>query len=415
MTRSFASLRMTGRKRLKMTGGQIIRIFRNFRIMSMLKKICYILPVYDQNDHTHFAHLHDFLAVAAKSANIFLLVESAKGISKTALKKNLGVKEVYLQEGSEGFGKCWENFVALIRIRRQGYRNFYVHYSFMSAINASLVAMIFGGKVFYWNCGLPWQYKRPFWRRLYERMAYKMISHLVTGTRSLAAGYAEHYGLDVEKVRIMPNWISVSRFLPSPQRVSELKKELGVSPACSDTAVSGRPRDKVLLFAHRLSQRKGAYWLPAILREVKYPNIKLIIIGDGPERLNLEKELAKEIAENKVIFLGWIPNREMVDYYGLADVFLMPSEDEGFPRVLLEAMAVGLPFVAYDVGGVKEITPSAFSTNILSPNDIKDFVAEVDKILSWDKGQLTKWRTVAALWVSRFETKKVVKKFLSFF
>jgi len=170
-----------------------------------------------------------------------------------------------------------------------------------------------------------------------------------------------------------------------------------------------------LLFAHRLSPRKGAYWLSAVLGEVKHPDIKLIIIGDGPERLNLEKELAQEISENRVIFLGWIPNREMVDYYGLADVFLMPSEEEGFPRVLLEAMAAGLPFVAYDVGGVKEITPSAFSSNILPAGDIKQFASAVDKILSWDKYELTKWQTVAALWVSRFETKKVVKKFLSFF
>lgn len=372
--------------------------------MAIQKKICYILPCYDSDDHTHFAHLHDFLVAAAKNANIFLIVEFAKGIKKTALKRSLGVKDVYIQERPRGLGKCWENFMALIKIRRQGYRNFYVHYSFMSAINASMVALIFGGKVFYWNCGLPWQYKRSFWRRLYERTAYKMISHLVTGTESLAAEYAKYYGLAVEGVRIMPNWISVSRFLPSPQRVGELKKELGISP-----------RDKVLLFAHRLSPRKGAYWLPAILEAIKHPDVKLIIVGDGPQRADLEKELAQEVSENRVIFLGWIPNRKMVDYYGLADVFLMPSEEEGFPRVLLEAMAAGLPFVAYDVGGVRDIIPSAFSSNVLSAGDVKSFAMVVDKILSWDKGELTKWQTVAALWVTRFETKKVVKRFLSFF
>ncbi|MBI4836920.1 MAG: glycosyltransferase family 4 protein [Candidatus Portnoybacteria bacterium] len=372
--------------------------------MVIQKKICYILPRYDSDDHTHFAHLHDFLVVAAKNANIFLLVESTKGIKKTPLKKSLGVKEVYIQEKSGGIAKCWENFITLMKIRRQGYRNFYVHYSFMSAFNASLIAMIFGGKVFYWNCGLPWQYKRPIWRRLHERMVYKTISYLVTGTKSLAVGYAEHYALDILKIKIMPNWISVSRFLPSPQRVKELKRELGISS-----------RDKVLLFAHRISPRKGAHWLSAIITEVRHPDIKLVIIGDGPERANLEKEFAREISEGKVIFLGWIPNREMVDYYGLADVFLMPSEEEGFPRVLLEAMAAGLPFVAYNVGGVKEITPSAFSHNILPAGDIKQFASAVDKILSWDKRELTKWQIVAALWVSRFETKKVVKRFLSFF
>jgi glycosyltransferase involved in cell wall biosynthesis len=368
------------------------------------KKLCYVLPVYDPDDHTHFAHLHDFLIVLAKEADIFLLVESAKGIKKTPLKRNLGVKEAYVQEKSYGLARCWENFIALIKIRRQGYRDFYVHYSFMSAVNASLVTMFFGGKVFYWNCGLPWKYKRSFWRRFYEKTAYKMISYLVTGTKSLVVGYAEYYGLNMEKIKIMPNWISAGRFLPSPRRVKDLRRKMGLSP-----------RDKVLLFAHRLSPRKGAYWLPAILKEIKYSDAKLIIIGDGPERASLEKEFAWEISEGKVIFLGWIPNREIVDYYGLADVFVMPSEEEGFPRVLLEAMAAGLPFVAYDVGGVKEIVPSAFSQNVLRAGDLKALAARADEILSWNKQKLMKWQTEAALWVSRFETKAVVKKFLSFF
>ena len=83
--------------------------------------------------------------------------------------------------------------------------------------------------------------------------------------------------------------------------------------------------------------------------------------------------------------------------------------------MLLEAMAAGLPFVAYDVGGVKEIVPSAFSQNVLRAGDLKALAARADEILSWNKQKLMKWQTEAALWVSRFETKAVVKKFLSFF
>jgi len=286
-----------------------------------------------------------------------------------------------------------------------GVKNFYVHYSFLSAFNAALITKFAGGRIFYWNCGLPWQYRRPWQREKFEKLVYHMVSFLVTGTPGLARAYAKHYDLLPAKIKVMPNWISAERFaLPAAGEIAALKKELGILP-----------QDKVLLFVHRLSKRKGAHWLPQIFRQASVLSKKMMIVGDGPERESLEKELAGEVASGEVKFLGWQSNREIIKFYALADVFILPSEEEGFPRVLLEAMVVGLPFVAFDVGGIKEIIPP-LSRDFLAPaGEVERFVFLVDNLLADSADQKDSRRNEMLSWVQRFETKKVAQAFLKLF
>jgi glycosyltransferase involved in cell wall biosynthesis len=371
----------------------------------MKKKICYVLPEYSENDHTHFAHIQDFLVEISKSADIFLLIEKAD-ISKSVsqkIKEELGVKEIYIQGRSNIFG--WvKNLIGLLKARWLGYKDFYIHYSFLSAFNAYFVTGIFGGRVFYWNCGLPWKYKRNFLRLFFEKVVYKSISFLVTGTESLALAYSKAYSISPQKIKVMPNWISLERFQVSEGKVELLKKELGISG-----------KEKILLFAHRLSRRKGAHLLPDIFRNIKNLEVKLIIIGDGPDYKFLESKFMPEIKNNRVRLLGWVPNKDIGNYYGLADVFLMPSEEEGFPRVLLETMAIGVPFIAFNVGGVKEIIPEYFSGNVLPKEDVNAFADLVDKIILEDREYFEKWKKISKEWVQRFKTKEVAGKFLELF
>ncbi|MDD5590211.1 MAG: glycosyltransferase family 4 protein [Candidatus Portnoybacteria bacterium] len=371
--------------------------------MTNRKKICYILPRYEEGDYTHFAHLPDLIREVAKSADVYLLVEKAETTIKPEdLVRELGVKKaVVLKPGS----RCLKNFLAIGRMRIAGVKNFYVHYSFLAAFNAALISKLTGGRVFYWNCGLPWQYRRPWQREKFEKLVYHLISFLVTGTSGLAKAYAQHYKLSLTKIKVMPNWISPERFvLPAAGEIVAFKKELDILP-----------QDKVLLFVHRLSKRKGAHLLPQIFRQVSFSSKKMIIVGDGPERENLEKELAGEIAGGEVKFLGWQPNQEIIKFYALADVFILPSEEEGFPRVLLETMVVGLPFVAFNVGGIKEIV-SLLCHDFLAPaGDVERFVFLVDNLLADSIGNQDLRRDETQEWIKRFNTEKVAQIFLGLF
>ena len=111
-----------------------------------------------------------------------------------------------------------------------------------------------------------------------------------------------------------------------------------------------------------------------------------VVVGDGPERKNLEFRIQNLGLPRYVQVVGPVPQRDIVPYFRAADIFLLPSEEEGFPHVLLEAMAAGLPYVASDVGGVSEITPPVLQPFLVPPAEVVRFAAKVVSLLAMPPG-----------------------------
>jgi len=336
----------------------------------MKPKLCYILPRYETADASHFSHIHDFLKEIGGIFDIYLVIE--KG-SKPPV--SLGYKKSYILKSRFIMFRIIETKVILLLACFSGYRDFYVHYSFLSAFFAAITIKIFGGRVFYWNCGEPWKYKRNFLREFFERSVYKMVTHLVTGAPSLADKYAEHYGIKRESVLVMPNWIDLRRF-KSILSKEEARKKLDI------------PQDgKVILFAHRLSPRKGSRMiLPVALEIIRArQNTIFIVAGSGPDENFLRREIKNKGLEKNVRLVGAVANRELPEYFVASDIFFMPSEEEGFPRVILEAMALGIPFVASDVGAVRDIIPQVVHGNMVTVGDTEGFVEKIDLLLNQSK------------------------------
>src|SRR5204863_1257122 len=86
---------------------------------------------------------------------------------------------------------------------------------------------------------------------------------------------------------------------------------------------------------------------------------KLIIVGDGAERVSLEAAARTSNLAKRIFFTGQVS--DVRPFYELADVFVLPSHSEGSPNVLLEAMAAEVPVVATAVGGVPEIAENETS------------------------------------------------------
>ncbi len=116
-----------------------------------------------------------------------------------------------------------------------------------------------------------------------------------------------------------------------------------------------------LLFVGRLVPYKGADMIISALGDMA-PGIKkkiiLTIVGDGPEKMNLQQQVEDLHLEEQVRFTGWVDHKKTLEYYRDADVFCFPSVREFGGAVVLEAMAAGLPCIVVNHGGISEYVTS---------------------------------------------------------
>ncbi len=109
-------------------------------------------------------------------------------------------------------------------------------------------------------------------------------------------------------------------------------------------------------------------------------NAKLVLVGDGPERQNMEL-MARDLGlEDKALFLG--VQEDIRDILCISDLFVLTSESESFGLVLLEAMAMGCPIVASKTGGIPEVVRDDLEGLLCPVNDIKSFADAILKILT---------------------------------
>jgi len=107
----------------------------------------------------------------------------------------------------------------------------------------------------------------------------------------------------------------------------------------------------ILFIACRLSEEKGVFELPGIIAQAKelLPKLKLVIAGSGPAEADLKLELPE------ALFLGWVDKQRLASLYAGLDLFVFPSRFDTFGNVLLEAFAHGMPAIAYDCKGPRDI------------------------------------------------------------
>ncbi len=153
----------------------------------------------------------------------------------------------------------------------------------------------------------------------------------------------KHYGIDPGKVRIVPNGVDTEKFKPN-EDLQAVRKQFGLG------------NEPTVLFVGSLIQRKGLPFLVEAAKKIvkEQPDTKFLIVGEGPikKQLTVSIETANLLGNFK--FLGNVKDDLLPSIYNCADVFVLPSIQEGQGIVLLEAQASGKPVVAFDVGGVDE-------------------------------------------------------------
>lgn len=137
----------------------------------------------------------------------------------------------------------------------------------------------------------------------------------------------------------------------------------------------------------RLENTKGINYLLLAMKKIllKYPNSQLEIIGDGSALEELKLLSSKLAISNSVKFFGKLVNP--IPNYSRMDIFVLPSILEGFGIVLLEAMAAGIPVIATNVDGIKEVVVDGVSGILVPPKDPDAIAEAVNKLI--ENPQLT--------------------------
>lgn len=139
-----------------------------------------------------------------------------------------------------------------------------------------------------------------------------------------------------------------------------------------------------------------------LLDALKHLNkdVKLTLIGSGPLMENCAEKVKAENLSDKVEFLGSVPHDKISGLLRQHDLFCLPSRSEGMPGAPLEAMACGLPVVAFDVGGLNEIIINGYNGYLCKPESATDLA---EKILltaekEWDSYKISEWVSTNYSW-----------------
>lgn len=198
----------------------------------------------------------------------------------------------------------------------------------------------------------------PDWLNpLIEGRVMRAVDRVVVGSEFAVRQAGADLGVPAERFAVVPYGVD-TRFAPGP-RPPALVKRWGLE----DRAV--------VVFLGGLKPRKNLFQLLEAWRVVaaERPEAVLLVCGSGPLRAPLEHRAADLVASRRVIFTGYVPERDKVDYYNVADALFFPSSLEGFGFTVAEAMSCGLPVVCSDRGSLPELVVDGEGGFLANPDD----------------------------------------------
>lgn len=172
----------------------------------------------------------------------------------------------------------------------------------------------------------------------------------------------EYFKVPSWRIEVIKNGVSES--FNSRVEGEELRERLGYTV-----------EDFVVLYTGRLTEEKGVQDLISAFKRIDDSEVKLLIVGEGDYQDKLEK-LSRPISD-RVKFQGRVNYREMPEYYGGSDLYVLPTHWDIQPLGCLEAMACGTPVIASDVGGVPEIVKDGYNGTLVPPHSPKRVAREI--------------------------------------
>lgn len=242
----------------------------------------------------------------------------------------------------------------------------------------------------------PDQYRKKarFINPLIARTSHKLVA-ISSATRD---ALVEYEYLPRKRISVIYN--GISPLTVCQEKRSLLREQLGVAPGETVVGTVARmdpvKNQALMLKATRALLDQGF-------------RVKLILVGDGPERQSLERLVTELQLEAAVIFTGF--QSQPADYLSLMDIFLLPSFTEGTSMTLLEAMSLGIPAVATRVGGTPEIVTEGETGLLIESNDLTGFTSAIQLLLENPDRRSAMAQQSKRSFEKRFSAQKMVEQY----
>jgi glycosyltransferase involved in cell wall biosynthesis len=377
--------------------------------------LVYVLPKFEKDSHEHFFHIHNLLEHLARKMDVHVIIEKSDGI--LALSGVKSVRVINNSTAGNNLSRFFKMMAASCHYSSCGIRLFFCRSSLTGIIPVLLMSKIMFWrrcKVVFWNCGqdvVPLSLTRlkdlrraTLW--LVKWAVLRSVDYLATGPEKMVAYYQSAFGVNPSRILLLYNDVSLQRFrAPDAAEKSGLKRQF-----------IGKDIP-LLLFVHTFNVSRGTDLLVPLACALKNRGTacRILAIGrEGDYSDKLRALIRREAVGDIIDVLGPVANKDIVPYYQAADLFLMPSRGEGFPRVVLESMACGVAPLCFDVGGVADIIPSELTGQFLVPVNTEAFLSAAVNLAA-KPGTLTDMGAICRRHADRFSTEKVSDMYYSTF
>lgn len=284
------------------------------------------------------------------------------------------MKKSFLAKIGFPFLIFFEFFNALILVKKKKIDIIHAHWILHHGLIAAIIKKIYGTPFIVSSHGgdiFPFRnnwFFRVFIRFVLRNCDYCTANSSITKKAVLSV-------LKVKNIEVIPMGVDLNEFMENKKEDS-LRKELNIS-------------GEFLLSVGRIVEQKGINYLINAMPEIldEFSNAKLIIVGDGNERKNLEKLTKRLKLEKNVVFIGKLPNNKLPRYYATADVFIAPSIKDSYGWVealgivFLEALSSGTPVIGSNIGGIPDIIKDNETGLLVEEKNSKEIAIAVKKIL----------------------------------
>jgi glycosyltransferase involved in cell wall biosynthesis len=187
---------------------------------------------------------------------------------------------------------------------------------------------------------------------------------VVAQSRDTAANLHRYFAPEVE-AKVIP--LGIAR----PPSVAARRERYGAAPD-----------DVLLVTVGRLVRRKGVEQLLDVIARLPDERVRLLVLGSGPLGEALEQHAARLGLGDRARFMGRVTEDTKFEILASADLYVSTSQHEGFGLVFLEAMACGLPIVAYDRGGQADFLADGVTGHVVALNDRETFTARCAALIA---------------------------------